>query len=222
MQVPNDDVPSGILAMKNNADTQPIRVENRMDGNIFDKGRLLQLGKSIEAREPIQLFKSQNDDKIKTEEPTIPAVEVMSCFPNLNQQSLRTSVLEKAENCIPKQAVKDTPDSFNQPSLNFSLSTPTSTSSSVLPFPSGVGKISPFQQGQKPHHILPKPPKAGSNLGFESKSGISTPTRVARPPAEGRGGRNQLLPRYWPRITDQELQKLSGEYPFSIIFLSWV
>ncbi|XP_031122376.1 B3 domain-containing transcription repressor VAL1-like isoform X3 [Ipomoea triloba] len=217
IEVPTDDVPSGILAMKNNADTQPIRVENRMDGNIFDKGRLLQLGKSIEAREPIQLFKSQNDDKIKTEEPTIPAVEVMSCFPNLNQQSLRTSVLEKAENCIPKQAVKDTPDSFNQPSLNFSLSTPTSTSSSVLPFPSGVGKISPFQQGQKPHHILPKPPKAGSNLGFESKSGISTPTRVARPPAEGRGGRNQLLPRYWPRITDQELQKLSGDLKSTIV-----
>jgi hypothetical protein len=36
--------------------------------------------------------------------------------------------------------------------------------------------------------------------------------RVARPPAEGRG-RNQLLPRYWPRITDQELQQISGEYP---------
>nr|KYP48378.1 B3 domain-containing transcription repressor VAL2 [Cajanus cajan] len=33
-----------------------------------------------------------------------------------------------------------------------------------------------------------------------------------RPPAEGRG-RNQLLPRYWPRITDQELQQISGEYP---------
>ncbi|XP_019178806.1 PREDICTED: B3 domain-containing transcription repressor VAL1-like isoform X2 [Ipomoea nil] len=217
IQIPNDDVPSGILAMKNKDDTQTIRVENRMDENILEKGRLLQLGKSVEAREPIQLFKSRNDDKIKREEPIIPAVEVMSCFPNLNQQSLRTSVLEKAENCIPKQAVKDAPDSFNQPSLNFSLSTPISTSSSGLPFPSGVGKVSPFQQGQKPHHILPKPPKAGSNSGFESKSGISTPTRVARPPAEGRGGRNQLLPRYWPRITDQELQKLSGDLKSTIV-----
>lgn len=38
--------------------------------------------------------------------------------------------------------------------------------------------------------------------------------RVARPPGEGRG-RNQLLPRYWPRITDQELKQInSGEYPF--------
>ena len=26
--------------------------------------------------------------------------------------------------------------------------------------------------------------------------------------------RSQLLPRYWPRITDQELQQISGEYPY--------
>ena len=26
--------------------------------------------------------------------------------------------------------------------------------------------------------------------------------------------RNQLLPRYWPKITEQELQQISGEYPF--------
>lgn len=44
-----------------------------------------------------------------------------------------------------------------------------------------------------------------------------TPIRVARPPGEGRG-RNQLLPRYWPRITDQELQQItSGEYPLVIL-----
>lgn len=27
------------------------------------------------------------------------------------------------------------------------------------------------------------------------------------------GGKHHLLPRYWPRITDQELQQISGEYP---------
>lgn len=26
--------------------------------------------------------------------------------------------------------------------------------------------------------------------------------------------RNQLLPRYWPKISDQELQQISGEYPY--------
>lgn len=29
-------------------------------------------------------------------------------------------------------------------------------------------------------------------------------------------GRNQLLPRYWPRITDKELQQISGTYPVVI------
>lgn len=28
--------------------------------------------------------------------------------------------------------------------------------------------------------------------------------------------RSHLLPRYWPRITDQELQQISGEYPLHL------
>jgi hypothetical protein len=44
-----------------------------------------------------------------------------------------------------------------------------------------------------------------------NKSMISHP-RIGRPPADMKG-KNQLLSRYWPRITDQELEKLSGEYP---------
>ncbi|KAK2632500.1 hypothetical protein EUGRSUZ_L01474 [Eucalyptus grandis] len=35
-------------------------------------------------------------------------------------------------------------------------------------------------------------------------------------------GRNQLLPRYWPRITDQELQQISGEYPFDAKGSEWI
>ncbi|KAA8517539.1 hypothetical protein F0562_017831 [Nyssa sinensis] len=40
--------------------------------------------------------------------------------------------------------------------------------------------------------------------------------RVARPPAEGRV-KSQLLPRYWPRITDQELQQISGDSNSTIV-----
>ncbi|KAH6555173.1 hypothetical protein KP509_1Z276200 [Ceratopteris richardii] len=49
------------------------------------------------------------------------------------------------------------------------------------------------------------------------KEASSQPTvRIARPPSEGRG-KNQLLPRYWPRVTDQELQLLTAkEYPFTL------
>lgn len=69
-----------------------------------------------------------------------------------------------------------------------------------------------FQQVQKAHQFLPQLPNAGSgDTPDASKDGVSH-MRVARPPAEGRG-RNQLLPRYWPRITDEELQQISGEYP---------
>ncbi|KAI5068390.1 hypothetical protein GOP47_0016735 [Adiantum capillus-veneris] len=53
---------------------------------------------------------------------------------------------------------------------------------------------------QKPQNHQPK------NLEKELSSQSSA--RVARPPGEGRG-KNQLLPRYWPRITDQELQLLT-------------
>ncbi|KAH6555175.1 hypothetical protein KP509_1Z276200 [Ceratopteris richardii] len=43
------------------------------------------------------------------------------------------------------------------------------------------------------------------------KEASSQPTvRIARPPSEGRG-KNQLLPRYWPRVTDQELQLLTAK-----------
>jgi hypothetical protein len=62
--------------------------------------------------------------------------------------------------------------------------------------------------GQRPCHFVPKPSKATPFNATKDLSQLPQ-MRVARPPAEGRG-RNQLLPRYWPRITDQELQQISG------------
>lgn len=67
-----------------------------------------------------------------------------------------------------------------------------------------------FQHMQRAHCFVAKPPKT-SNQAFSDATRNALPyMRVARPPSEGR---NQLLPRYWPRITDQELQQISGEYP---------
>ncbi|XP_024388646.1 B3 domain-containing transcription repressor VAL2 isoform X1 [Physcomitrium patens] len=56
--------------------------------------------------------------------------------------------------------------------------------------------------------------KAGGAVGGGAAAGSSQSAgqgslRVARPPGEGRG-RNQLLPRYWPRITDQELKQINS------------
>ncbi|KAG0583841.1 hypothetical protein KC19_3G166000 [Ceratodon purpureus] len=49
----------------------------------------------------------------------------------------------------------------------------------------------------------------GASGAGSSQSAGQGPLRVARPPGEGRG-RNQLLPRYWPRITDQELKQINS------------
>nr|GMD15731.1 B3 domain-containing transcription repressor VAL1-like [Ipomoea batatas] len=221
IQTPNDDIPNGTLTMNKIGDTQRADTENRMDENDFDKGRLLHLSRTMEAHKPGQLFQSQNNGKIK-QEAAVPIREV-ACLPNLNQQSVETSIFGKTDINIPKQGVKDTYESINQTPMNFSLSTPVGTSSSALHILAGIvegreqNKVSPFQQGQKAHHILPKPVKAAHSSGSEPKKGMTTPNRIARPPGEGRGGRNQLLPRYWPRITDQELQKLSGDLKSNIV-----
>ncbi|XP_074267800.1 B3 domain-containing transcription repressor VAL1-like isoform X2 [Silene latifolia] len=107
------------------------------------------------------------------------------------------------------------------PSLNINLQSPSKTSNFAISFLSGVedgDKSRPAlcQSGQKPRHILPKPPKSNPSKGVDASKVPYTPMRVARPPAEGRL-KNQLLPRYWPRITDQELQKLSGELNSTIV-----
>ncbi|KAJ9543078.1 hypothetical protein OSB04_022785 [Centaurea solstitialis] len=70
--------------------------------------------------------------------------------------------------------------------------------------------FSSFQHGTWPsRHILPKVPKS-------ILPGTSSPIRVARPPVEGRV-KNQLLPRYWPRITEQELQQISGDSNATVV-----
>lgn len=74
----------------------------------------------------------------------------------------------------------------------------------------------PFQQGQRSRHLLAKPPKISPGTGSETSKEVVSQMRIARPPGEGRG-RNQLLPRYWPRITDQELQQISGDSNSTIV-----
>ncbi|XP_057472045.1 B3 domain-containing protein Os07g0563300-like isoform X3 [Actinidia eriantha] len=56
------------------------------------------------------------------------------------------------------------------------------------------------------------PPLIGKQFCGHNGADSSGETRTlnARPQADTRV-RNQLLPRYWPRITDQELQKISGD-----------
>ena len=72
------------------------------------------------------------------------------------------------------------------------------------------------QNGVTGTSLLPSPPSFSKQFTGNLHSGVDssceTQIRNARPRADARG-KNQLLPRYWPRFTDQELQQISGEYP---------
>lgn len=173
---------------------QPNGVENRVDGNNSAKGKLLKFSNAMDTCESVQHLGSRDDDNINQEKCIVTGSQVEICLPNLNV-------------C----------ESFDQPS-NFSLNTPINCSSSYNGG-SEHNKVSPLHQGQSVHHILPKQPKASQNHNSKSKGGIKTQSNIARPPAEGRGSRTRLLPRYQSKITDQELQQLSGEYPFCIHYL---
>ncbi|XP_017698753.2 B3 domain-containing transcription repressor VAL2-like [Phoenix dactylifera] len=76
--------------------------------------------------------------------------------------------------------------------------------------------LSAFQQVQRSHHFLPMPLRTSSGTDSEASKEIFSGMSVARPPGEGRV-RNQLLPRYWPRITDQELRQISGDSNSTIV-----
>ena len=70
-------------------------------------------------------------------------------------------------------------------------------------------------------NLRPTPPSLSKQFVGNLQNGVDssseTQIRNARPRADARG-RNQLLPRYWPRFTDQELQQISGEYPLVSFF----
>ncbi|XP_057956545.1 B3 domain-containing transcription repressor VAL1-like isoform X2 [Malania oleifera] len=197
-------------------------VENRSDDNGVDKGKLIRFGKFMETSEPNHVAPQQRVDPnaslqlIKREEITHSTREVCTGFPDLTQLSVGSSKFAISDNKMHALPVA-------QPSLNMSLSAPLGSPKFVTPVPAGVTEgreqskaPSSFQQGQKPRPILPKPSKAGQTIGSDSNKVLVPQMRVARPPAEGRG-RNQLLPRYWPRITDQELQQLSGDLNSTIV-----
>jgi hypothetical protein len=204
-------------------------MDNQLDGSSFEKLKLMQLANNIEGNGLRHLLQSQNVDtngsfgKLKEEE-VLPSVgEIGStCFPNFNQACNGSSNTAKPDMYKANMGTKDIYESLPQTNLSMTLGAPSGNSS---PLPSAVvderenrKTSSPFLQGPRSRHLLPKPPRSAIAGGLEANAGMVSQMRVARPPAEGRG-RNQLLPRYWPRITDQELQQISGEYPSDFIFL---
>lgn len=213
---------SSIPSTKNVASDQH---SSHIDGRLFvdsvDEGKLMQLCRVVEASESSHWPQAQRDGMIlssgqNSQEVKCPIREVDAGFSNVVNPSVQALKFAALENSRSTWEVKNMHESSTQPSLSMSLGTP--SCNSVLPSAGeiiegrGEEKPSPFHQGQRSRPILPKPLKTGLTLNQEPNKGMMSQARIARPPAEGKG-KSQLLPRYWPRISDKELEQLSGEYP---------
>ncbi|KAL3740280.1 hypothetical protein ACJRO7_021542 [Eucalyptus globulus] len=130
--------------------------------------------------------------------------------------NMKLGPVEELENGI---SGPNSDDHLNPCEINPQQSTSEKEDPSTPPY----GLAVPHASGDEPNghiglvgpHFRPAPPPTiakhfyGSTLSDTNSSGESH-TRNGRPRGDARG-RNQLLPRYWPRITDQELQQISGD-----------
>ncbi|XP_010252058.1 PREDICTED: B3 domain-containing transcription repressor VAL2-like isoform X2 [Nelumbo nucifera] len=230
--IPSDEKPYkfGDSPMDIIGEPRSTSVDNKIDAEGVDKVKLIYFGKGVEGNGLNSLLQSQKDEtieslgQIKREQLMPPLGEVgSSSFSNLNLASIGSSQVVKGDNTKETIGVKDVYSSLSQTCLNITLGAPSGPSNIALPIPSAVVEgreqsktPSPFQQGPRSRQLLPKPPKASLSGSLEANKDMLPQIRVARPPAEGRG-RNQLLPRYWPRITDQELQQISGDSNSTIV-----
>ncbi|XVF68418.1 hypothetical protein PTKIN_Ptkin11bG0001500 [Pterospermum kingtungense] len=227
-QIHGDEIPKGFSALPiNNAGSNII--EGKAVGDHVDERTRAQLCKIMEATECNLLPQSQRDDENASlgqhrgEEVMFSNGDVGTGFPNAMQTFVRPPNFGKTDNARPALGIRDFNESLSQPSLSMTLGGSSGNTNFVLPFSSGLadGKehsktTSAFQQGQRSRPIFPKPPKNGLATISEPTKSMLPQARIARPPVEGRG-KNHLLPRYWPRITDQELQKLSGDLKSAIV-----
>ncbi|EOY04457.1 High-level expression of sugar-inducible gene 2, putative isoform 2 [Theobroma cacao] len=213
--------PNGFSIVKGDAgQLHSTSADNQLSGVSIENLKLMQLTSNAESIGLRQMLQLHNDDasgslgQMKQEEVLPPAREIGStCMSNINQVSNGS-----VQSVKPNICKANIYDSLPQTNLSISLGGPLGNQNV---FPGSVvdekGKMSSvLQQASKSRHLLPKPPKSVLATGLEVNAGMVPPIRVARPPAEGRG-RNQLLPRYWPRITDQELQQISGDSNSTIV-----
>ncbi|KAG5233575.1 B3 domain-containing transcription repressor VAL [Salix suchowensis] len=224
----SDENPNGFsfLARNNAGDSESIPVENTVAGNNNNEGGLAQLCRLLEANEPGLLHPPKRAStngglvQFRQEEIMHAIGDIGTGFSNVTQPSIGSPKFAKPDNMSSLLDMRDVHSSLSQPSLNMELGAPSGTTNFVT-FPDGTVEgrehtPSSFQQGQRSRPILPKPSKPGVSTSSENNKGAASELRIARPPAEGRG-KNQLLPRYWPRITDQELQQLSGDLNSNIV-----
>ena len=153
-------------------------------------------------------------------EPLPPLVQAGTTWvPNLAQSSIEI-FQKRPDNSMSSTPGKDYFVPIAYPNLNITLGVPPGNhqaTSNTYADEKDQRKISDtFHQGFVSPNLFPTLPKLTFSSAAETNPSAIPQLRVARQPVEGRG-RHQLLPRYWPRITDQELQQITGEYPCHVI-----
>ncbi|XP_075515382.1 B3 domain-containing transcription repressor VAL1-like isoform X2 [Primulina tabacum] len=209
------DLPSDPFMANDLKDVHTLVTEHIRNDDKFSTKSLLQLTKAVEANDEIS-----KPEQLRREESMLKTVDTQKCVSNLRQQCSSSAFL-KQDIGRPEQEVKNAYESLALQSPNFSLATPLGSSSSVLPFRGEIierveqSKCS-FQHGKTTKQALSKPVKHSPAASSETNKDSTAQKRFARPPADGLF-RTQLLPRYWPKITDQELQQLSVDLKSSIV-----
>ncbi|XP_073225166.1 B3 domain-containing transcription repressor VAL1 isoform X2 [Cicer arietinum] len=216
------------LTQNNARDMHSAHFDGRMFvGNNVDEGKLMQLCRVVEASESIRSNHPPRDGVISCNGKNNQEVkhsfrEGDAGFSNTMKPSVQSLTFATLENNLPTWEIKNMHESNVKPSLNMCLGNP--SGSNFFPPSTGEniegrleGKITPpFHQGPRSRPILPKLLKTGLTMNVETEKGMVSQSRIARPPADGRG-KSQLLPRYWPRITDQELERLSGDLKSTVV-----
>ncbi|KAL2500310.1 B3 domain-containing transcription repressor VAL2 [Forsythia ovata] len=134
---------------------------------------------------------------------------------NFNQASIESS--QNIDAYKAQMDAKNVHKSLIQTNLSIALSATANTNPSYgVVADEKESSVSSFHQGCRSRHLLHRPPNSILSAGLETNSSTISQLRVARPPVEGRV-KNQLLPRYWPRITDKELQQISGDSNSTIV-----
>ncbi|XP_009372020.2 B3 domain-containing transcription repressor VAL2 isoform X1 [Pyrus x bretschneideri] len=224
--ISSDEKPDGLGTPKM-SELQSNITNNQLDGHSVEKLKLVQLGNNKDCNGLMNLLQLRNNDtkglmlKWKHDEVPPPGGEIGgTCFSNFNQASNGSAEASTAEAFKANLGINNLYESLPRTNLSMTLGSPLGKEN---PFPSAIvdeGEhsmtSSPLPPGARSRHLFPKPPKLALSTGLEENSTMVSHARVARPPAEGRG-RNQLLPRYWPRITDQELQQISGDSNSTIV-----
>lgn len=195
---------------------------NQLKGSNVEKVRGVQVG-DYAANDGLRSWLQPhngvtNGPSMQLKQEVLPSIGELgsTSISQFHTESNGLSKASKVDNNKTDIEIRDMYESLAQTNLSMTLGAPLGNSNpfhnDVFDEKEHIKTSSSILPGPRSRHLLPKPPKSTLTIGLEANASMVSQIRVARPPAEGRG-RNQLLPRYWPRITDQELQQISGEYP---------